>query len=452
MEKTGKQSVLLMYPLKKYAASSIWMDGVICFEVKEKLLEKRMVQMAGELTGNLEIYCNDFPLLCRDGGIRQEGDLILEAAAADGKIRIRFQPESENFFDWNNIFSSGKLAFLAGIILILLIVALHEARRNYAPIRRLIEKYNIQADVLSDNELDHIDSLIASMVRREEENGEELQRQYRLLREQLLYRIVAEGYSPGLESRMTMLNIQLNGAVFGKILCDVENAEETEDSGRLITAMEELSDDDASVYAFWEGKSRITVLVSAEEEYQIQDIEEAAAALLEAGGVRAEVRTQGICRNLSQVDWIADEGLQEVGDITENVETEEKARKEDLPGAKSFGEENEEELRNQSATAIRALKYIDENCTRYDLSLDMVAKELHITSTYLCRLIKQQSGMNYKEYLTRLRMAEAKKLLQDRNVSIADVCEKTGYSNVSHFIKTFQKYEGTTPAKYRDVQ
>ena len=59
--------------------------------------------------------------------------------------------------------------------------------------------------------------------------------------------------------------------------------------------------------------------------------------------------------------------------------------------------------------------------------------------------------MNYKEYLTRLRMTEAKRLLQSRNANISDVCRKTGYSNVSHFIKTFQKYEGITPAKYRDI-
>lgn len=114
-------------------------------------------------------------------------------------------------------------------------------------------------------------------------------------------------------------------------------------------------------------------------------------------------------------------------------------------------EENTEDFKKQSATAAYAVKYIDENFTRYDLSLDLVATELHITSPYLCRLIKQQTGMNYKEYLTRLRMVEAKKLLQNKNASIADVCQQTGYSNVSHFIKTFQKYEGITPAKYRDI-
>ena len=75
-----------------------------------------------------------------------------------------------------------------------------------------------------------------------------------------------------------------------------------------------------------------------------------------------------------------------------------------------------------------------------------------MTSTYLCRLIKQQTGISYKEYLTKLRMEEAKRLLSDPDAAIADVCQKVGYTNVSHFIKIFQKYEGTTPAKYRDQE
>lgn len=80
----------------------------------------------------------------------------------------------------------------------------------------------------------------------------------------------------------------------------------------------------------------------------------------------------------------------------------------------------------------------------------MVAQEFHITSTYLCRLIKQQTGESYKEYLTGLRIAAARQMLQEEGSSVADVCQRTGYTNVSHFIKVFQKAEGITPARYRD--
>ena len=47
-------------------------------------------------------------------------------------------------------------------------------------------------------------------------------------------------------------------------------------------------------------------------------------------------------------------------------------------------------------------------------------------------------------------MEAAKRLLKDKNISVIDACQQSGYNNVSYFIKVFQKYTGVTPAKYRD--
>ena len=110
----------------------------------------------------------------------------------------------------------------------------------------------------------------------------------------------------------------------------------------------------------------------------------------------------------------------------------------------------QEPEKNTKATPV--IEYIKNNCTDYNLSLDVLAEEFQVTPQYLCKIIKQQTGISYKEYLTGLRMEEAKKLLQDKNISVIDACQKSGYNNVSYFIKVFQKYTGETPAKYRDVQ
>ena len=339
-------------------------------------------------------------------------------------------------------------AILIGIILLLLIIALAAARKSYAPIQKLVKKYDIKANTIGDNELDQIDSMIESMIQKEEKDGKRIQKQYQLLREQVLCAIVSEGYSPMLQSRLTMLNIRLDGSVFGKIVCDFDHWEEVLEDDGLISAAEELSDEGVEVHAFRTGGGRLTVLVSAEEEYQIEDIQEALASLFEAKGVVAKVKQQGVCHELEQLCNLSGKGeIQGKKNSTEGSRGEEPDREPEIHASEEGGGDSMEDFRKQSATAAYAVKYIDENFTQYDLSLDLVARNLHITSPYLCRLIKQQTGMNYKEYLTRLRMAEAKRLLKNKNASIADVCRQTGYSNVSHFIKTFQKYEGITPAK-----
>lgn len=254
-----------------------------------------------------------------------------------------------------------------------------------------------------------------------------------------------------LQSRMAMLHIRMDGAVFGKLICDFDNVHTQEGNGELELLAEELADEGVCVYAFWTTEKQMTVLVSAEEEYQIGDVEEALGSLFEVRGFGADVTSLGICRDLGRLHTLS--GTKEAAAGGKNFALPKKMASEyEFAEGQIAGDGGLEDFRNQSAMAVRAVKYIDENYTRYDLSLDMVAGELHITSPYLSRLIKQQIGMNYKEYLTRLRMTEAKKLLQDKNASIAEVCQRTGYSNVSHFIKTFQKYEGTTPAKYRDVR
>lgn len=452
--RTGESSMLMIFSLKKYATSSIGMDGVLCFVITEKSLEKRMEQMAGNFQGNVEIFCEDFPLIEQDDRENTDGDLILETVSENGKIRIVFRPETTGYFNWNHIYSPGKVVILVCIILILLAISLAEAWKRYVPIYKLMKKYNIQKDTIGDNELDQIDSMIASMIQREEKDGEALQKQYRLLREQVLCMIASEGYTPMLQSRMPMLNIRLDGAVFGKIICYFEDAAGVEHDSGLVLAVEELSDEGVNVYAFWASEIRMTVLVSAEEEYQIGDVEEALGSLFDVRGFQAEVRQQGNCRDLKQLHIISDKKREENTAFGVGVENRDGSQETTEPGNRRDISEDEgnDDFRIQSATAVRAMKYIDENYTRYDLSLDLVAGELQITSPYLCRLIKQQTGMNYKEYLTRLRMAEAKRLLQNKNAGIADVCQQIGYSNVSHFIKTFQKYEGITPAKYRDVR
>ena len=437
LEKAGKDSVMLIYPLQKYAVSSIGMDGVLCFEIKTKLLEERMRQMVGESGGELEIYYDDIPLLYQDEVQKQNNGMRLETVSENGRIRIVLDLESEEFFEWDHVFSPGKIAVEIGIILFLLGIAVVEAWKNYVPIRKLVRKYNLQTTSMRNNELEQIDSMIGTMIQKEEKDGKELREQYRMLREQILYRIAEGEYSPILESRMLLLNISLNGAVFGKLTCDIADMDEEDKNGKLTIAIEELSDDDTHVCAFRSGESRLIILISAEEEYQITEVEEGLIALMEARGIPAEVEFQGVCKELDQLNRLGERGKLDSSAILKE--------KTDDGGKKG-------KIKNQSVTAVRAIKYIDENYTRYDLSLDMVAQELQITAAYLCRLIKQQTGMNYKEYLTRRRMEEAKKLLQNKNANIADVCEKAGYANVSHFIKTFQKYEGTTPAKYRDIQ
>lgn len=93
--------------------------------------------------------------------------------------------------------------------------------------------------------------------------------------------------------------------------------------------------------------------------------------------------------------------------------------------------------------------FIRDHYSNPDLSLDMIADEFSVSVNTVCRMVKQQLGKTFREYLISLRLEEARKqlLLPDANVS--KVCAAVGYTNLSYFIRSFKDYCGVTPSEYR---
>lgn len=95
-----------------------------------------------------------------------------------------------------------------------------------------------------------------------------------------------------------------------------------------------------------------------------------------------------------------------------------------------------------------ALSYIRENYHN-NLSLDNVAQQVFISPYYLSHLFKEELGITFVEYLTRVRLEEAKKLLKEPNLSIEAVASEVGYDDASYFSKVFKKNMGISPNQYR---
>ena len=97
----------------------------------------------------------------------------------------------------------------------------------------------------------------------------------------------------------------------------------------------------------------------------------------------------------------------------------------------------------------KARTYIDQNYAR-DLSLDDVAREVGISPYYFSKLFKEQTGQNFIDYLTGLRIETAKHLLEDPAMSVKEICIRSGYSNQNYFSRIFKKSTGMTPTEYRE--
>lgn len=102
-----------------------------------------------------------------------------------------------------------------------------------------------------------------------------------------------------------------------------------------------------------------------------------------------------------------------------------------------------------SGVIAKAKAFIEDNYNK-DISLDDVSRNVDISPYYFSKLFKEETGENFIEYLTNLRIEKAKKLLHNKEISIKNVCIETGYSDPNYFSRIFKKQVGITPTEYRE--
>lgn len=116
--------------------------------------------------------------------------------------------------------------------------------------------------------------------------------------------------------------------------------------------------------------------------------------------------------------------------------------------------ENDNELNPHSDIVINPVSYIKENFTSKDLSLNSLSEELFTSQSYLAKIIKQQTGSNFTDYLNKLRIDMAIKFLMNKDIhySIKDISDMVGYNSQHYFSRAFKNYMGLSPSQYRHTK
>ncbi|MEG0542319.1 MAG: AraC family transcriptional regulator, partial [Angelakisella sp.] len=83
-----------------------------------------------------------------------------------------------------------------------------------------------------------------------------------------------------------------------------------------------------------------------------------------------------------------------------------------------------------------------------DISLETIARIIHVNSSYLSRLYKKETGVALTTYLNQYRIQKAKILLQTRKYTVAEVGSMVGINDPAYFTHVFTKYVGQSPKTY----
>ncbi|MDR2740327.1 MAG: response regulator [Treponema sp.] len=99
---------------------------------------------------------------------------------------------------------------------------------------------------------------------------------------------------------------------------------------------------------------------------------------------------------------------------------------------------------------LKAREFIDQHYGDQDISLHTVAFHVGISPNHLSTVFSQDTGENFIEYLTRVRIDKAKQLLENTAMKNADIAGKTGFSDPHYFSFIFKKNTGLSPREYRN--
>ncbi|MBQ8087860.1 MAG: response regulator [Clostridia bacterium] len=84
-----------------------------------------------------------------------------------------------------------------------------------------------------------------------------------------------------------------------------------------------------------------------------------------------------------------------------------------------------------------------------ELSLSVLAERFNLSQSYLSRSFKKEFGVNITTHLTNLRMEAARKLLEEKRLSISQVALSVGYADYAYFSNLFHKQYGCSPREYQ---
>ena len=85
-----------------------------------------------------------------------------------------------------------------------------------------------------------------------------------------------------------------------------------------------------------------------------------------------------------------------------------------------------------------------------NISLESMAARFYVSPNYISALLRQETGIPFRQHVRKRRMEMAKTMLADPRLSIAEIAQAVGYSQYTTFYNLFREMEGVSPTDYRN--
>jgi YesN/AraC family two-component response regulator len=116
-------------------------------------------------------------------------------------------------------------------------------------------------------------------------------------------------------------------------------------------------------------------------------------------------------------------------------------------GIPDFAKNQDAKSKEQSAVQ-QVIRYVEDHQV-YHLTSGEAAELVHLNPSYFSKLFRTTMSMTFTDYMVKLRMNEARRMLEYTSLRVNEIAERLGFMDTAYFSNTFKKVCGLTPREYR---
>lgn len=106
--------------------------------------------------------------------------------------------------------------------------------------------------------------------------------------------------------------------------------------------------------------------------------------------------------------------------------------------------------RKESGIVAKAITYLKSNFAN-KVTLAEISKIAGSSERHFCKVFKNETGLTFVSYLTRLRVEEAKRSLRETRQQVSEIAFASGFESIPQFNRSFKQVSGDSPSRYRKV-
>ena len=119
-----------------------------------------------------------------------------------------------------------------------------------------------------------------------------------------------------------------------------------------------------------------------------------------------------------------------------------------VPGIVRVKPKETNSQKNKDELAVKILAYLEKNY-KENPSLQKISEDLNYSVPHICRTFRRAYNAPVVNYLLKLTIDEALKLIEQNAMSFREISDELGFDGVAYFSRIFKQYTGTTPSAYR---